>query len=93
MAKMTNRHPADRLHDVREAIKALRGEEASSKAEIIAEGKWVGAEYTATLTDQVRSVLDRDKLEKALGKAEIAKHTKVQKIEMLRLHKRSDVFG
>lgn len=93
MAKMTNRHPVDRLHDVREQIKALKEEEAALRATIIAARDFQGAEHLASLSVQTVTRMDRAALERAFGKDAVAKHCKPRKIEMLKLRKRAGVFG
>lgn len=89
MAERTksNRHPADRLAEVREEIKALKEIEDQLQAEIITSKSFKGAEYLAQLTTTNRSTLDRKKLEAVFGKVAVASCSSNSTTTTLRLRK------
>lgn len=87
MDRTTNRHPVDRLADVREQIKVLDEEADSLKAAILASGQLKGAEYLAQVSEAKRATLDRDKLEAAFGKVAVAACTKESVSTVLRLRR------
>lgn len=86
-----NRHPVDRLFDLREQIKALQEEADGLRTDIMRTADYVGAEYMAVpkTTDQRR--LDRDALELEFGKARIDALCKVTTVTTLNLFKKADV--
>jgi len=86
-----NRHPVDRLFDLREQIKGLQEEADGLRTDIMRTGDYVGVDYMAVpkTTDQRR--LDRDALELEFGKARIDALCKVITITTLNLFKKADV--
>jgi len=88
--KSENRHPVDRLFDIRETIKALETEEKMLKEQIIASGDTVGDEYLAQLKDSVRKTLDRKALEAHYGSEIIAGFCKESSVRTLSLFKKAD---
>jgi hypothetical protein len=64
---MTNRKPADRLHDVRETIRALREEEAELRAGMISgELELEGDEFTVTIETKVNERIDLKAMRKSV---------------------------
>ena len=89
VAKSQNRHPVDRLADVRDRIKALEAEERVLRAEIIESGDTNGDDNVAMLKRSVRNLLDRPMLEARFGRAEVAKCTKESPATTLMLFKKA----
>lgn len=91
MAEMTksNRHPVDRLAEVRQEIKALKEIEDALRAEIISSKSFAGSEHIAQLNVSNRSVLDRKKLEATFGKVAVSACTTNSTTTTLRVLKRA----
>lgn len=89
MRHTTNRHPVDRLAEVREQIRALEKEGDELKDRITLSKDFVGAEYLAQAAESTRTTLDRAKLEATFGKTAVAACSKVSTCSMLRLRKRA----
>ena len=86
---MKNRHPIDRLAEVREEIAALKTEETELRELILGRHLVEGDEHVASLTEQIRKTLDRKSLERAFGKAAVAKHENASGFTVIRLIKKS----
>jgi hypothetical protein len=54
--KASNRHPVDKLFDLREQIKALQADEKILRDEIMSTGDTVGADYIAIAKSQARPI-------------------------------------
>lgn len=92
--KSQNRHPVDRLFDVREQIKALENEERALKADIMDSGDTNGDEHVAMIKHSSRNLLDRPLLEARFGRAEVAQCTKESPVTTLTLYRKAhDVLG
>jgi hypothetical protein len=88
-AKSQNRHPVDRLADVRDRIKALEAEERALRAEILESGDTNGDDNVAMIKHNTRNLLDRPMLEARFGRAEVAQCTKESVATTLTLYKKS----
>ena len=87
--KTQNRHPVDRLAEVREQIKALQADEQFLKDQIKESGDTVGDEYIAAFKEVSRSTLDRGLLEVRYGKEAIAECCKSSAYTTLNIFKKS----
>jgi len=87
--KAKNRHPVDRLNDVREQIKILQAEEKNLRDDILASGDTNGDENVAMVKHSTRNLLDRPMLEARFGREEVAKCTKESPVTTLTLYKKS----
>ena len=88
--KSQNRHPVDRLFDVREQIKALENEERALRADIMDAGNYNGDEYVAMVKNSTRKLLDRPALESRFGRDAIAECCKESPVTTLSLFKKAD---
>jgi hypothetical protein len=86
-----NRHPVDRLFDLREQIKALQEEADGLRTDIMRTADYVGAEYMAVPKTSEQKRLDRPALELEFGKARIDALCKVTTVTTLNLFKKADV--
>lgn len=86
-----NRHPVDRLFDLREQIKNLQEEADGLRADIMRTQDYVGAEYMAVPKTTEQRRLDRPALELEFGKARIDALCKVIEVTTLNLFKKADV--
>jgi hypothetical protein len=67
---LTNRHPADRLHDLRDEIRRLQAEVDQLRAELMAAGADLrGDEWIATVCTRAHRRIDMDAALAALGEA------------------------
>lgn len=67
--KATNRHPADELADVRASIAKLQDREKELREILIADpAKRDGDEFTVRVSTATQSSVDREAIEKAMGK-------------------------
>lgn len=91
MAEMTgmNRHPVDRLAEVRDRIKTLEQEADALRDRIIREQDFIGADYLATASETTRQTLDKAKLVATFGEIAVAACTKPSVAVMLRLRRRA----
>jgi hypothetical protein len=85
----TNRHAADRLHDVRAEIKALE-EEADALRGYLQQNPddLVGVEYQAAIGAYRRRYIDFEGLEREIGKAVLQRFTSFKLIAVVRLRER-----
>ena len=90
--KSSNRHPVDRLSDVREQIKLLEAEEKSLRQTIIDTGDTVGLEFVAMIKSNEQKRLDRPTLEARFGKAAVDECTKPVSFQTLNLFRKAEVF-
>jgi len=89
LAKSQNRHPVDRLAEVRDLIKSLEAEERALKADILESGDTNGDENVAMIKHSTRNLLDRPMLEARFGRAEVAQCTKESAVTTLSLFKKA----
>src|SRR5262245_24289122 len=87
--KSENRHPVDRLFDIRESIKALEAEEKFLRDQIIRTRDVVGDENIAQIKDTTRKTLDRAALEACYGAETIAGFCKTSSYVTLSLFKKA----
>lgn len=91
--KARNRHPVDRLFDIREQLKALEAEEKALRADILASGDTEGDDHVAMVKESVRKLLDRPALEARFGRDAVAECCKDSPVTTLSLFKKAvDVF-
>ncbi|WP_018184692.1 hypothetical protein [Kaistia granuli] len=82
---LANRHPVDRLADLRVAIKALKAEEDEIRKSLLAEGADLsGSEHYARITLTEQSKLDRKVLEERYGAKEVAECSKPVQVVTIR---------
>jgi len=91
--KSHNRHPVDRLSDLREQIKRLQEDEKDLRAAIIASGDFVGSEFIAILKESKQNRLDREKLNVKFGKAAVDTCCKEVEVTTLNLFHKVAVAG
>lgn len=91
--KPSNRHPVDRLFDLRETIKNLQAEADMLKSDIMRTGDYVGSEFMAVPKSATQQRLDRDKLNMAFGKAAVDACTKPVEVVTLNIFKKADVHA
>lgn len=89
--KSQNRHPVDRLFDIREQIKLLESEEKALRSDIIESGNTNGDEHVAMVKNSVRKLLDRPELERRFGRDEVAACCKESAVTTLSLFKKADI--
>jgi hypothetical protein len=66
-----NEHPVDRLADLRMEVRALEAQIDELRAHIIETGDVRGDRYLASLQNQKRNALSREKLDRKFGKAAV----------------------
>lgn len=86
-----NRHPVDRLNDLREQIKSLQAEADTLKSDIMRTGDYVGADYMAVPKTTEQRRLDRPTLEMKFGKAKVDACCKTISVTTLNLFKKAEV--
>jgi hypothetical protein len=92
--KSQNRHPVDRLADIREQMKLLESEEKILKEKIIQSGDTIGDDNVAQLKEASRKTLDRTALEAHYGIETIAKFLKTSNFVTVSLFKKHvDIFS
>jgi hypothetical protein len=91
--KASNRHPVDKLFDLREQIKALQAEEKLLRDEIMSTGDTVGADYIAIAKSQTQKRLDRDLLNVTFGKPAVDACCKEIEVTTLNLFRKADIGG
>jgi len=89
VSKSQNRHPVDRLADVREQLKALESEERILRDTILRTGDTNGDDNVAMVKESVRNMLDRKALEFKFGVASVAACTKESPVTTLTLFKKT----
>lgn len=84
-----NRHPVDRLADIRDRIRGLEAEEAAIRDELL-DGKHsrVGEQWVATVKEQCRETLDATLIREHFGLKGILPFIKRKTVRMVRLTKR-----
>ena len=82
---LANRHPVDRLADLRATMKALKTEEDEIRKSLLADGADLsGSENYARITLTEQSKLDRKALEERFGKKAVAECSKPVQIVAVR---------
>lgn len=82
---LTNRHPVDRLADLRATMKTLKAEEEDIRKTLLADGADLsGQEHYARITLTEQSKLDRKALEERFGKKAVAECSKPVQILAVR---------
>ncbi len=86
MTDATNRHPADRLADVRAEIKRLEAEEGSLRAYLLSHpDDCTGDENVAVVFPSSRKKIDTKALAKELGEAVLRPFTQTISYEIVKL--------
>jgi hypothetical protein len=92
MTAMTNRHPSDRLSEVRAQIATLKAEEAALRT-------WLrdhpddrdGFEFSAAISTRTHQRIDPEKLRRYVGAEVIARCTTTSEVTYVRLRERERV--
>ena len=85
-----NRHPADRLADVRQEIKQLEGEEQQLRAYLLEHPHdRTGLEHIASVGEQRRSRVDLKALADEVGHSIVQRFTHYTHCRLVRLRERS----
>lgn len=84
----TNRHPVDRLADVRHKIRELQNEEAELKAAIVSTDDFVGDNWCATLTVTEKEKLDAKGVIKKFGTDRLKDFLSTSRVSYLKLKER-----
>lgn len=81
----TNRHVVDRFTETRQEVNRLERELAKLRAEILQKPptELIGDEYMAVVGEQTRRTVDRDKLEREMGRAFVEKYLKVSTLAVI----------
>jgi hypothetical protein len=86
-----NRHPADRLHEVREEIKALETERDTLRSYLMEHPQdLAGDEYQASVALYQRRFVDWAGLERAIGRDVLQQFTRLTPITVVRLRERRE---
>lgn len=86
-----NRHPADRLADVRQELKRLEGEEQELRAYLLEHPHdRIGMEHIATIGEQRRSRVDLKALADEVGHSLMQRFTHFTQCRTVRLRERSE---
>src|SRR5262245_62355480 len=86
-----NRHPADRLADVRQEIKCLEQEEQELRAYLLGHPHdRTGVEHIATIGEQRRSRVDIKALADEIGHSLMQRFTHFTSCQMVRLRERTE---
>jgi len=86
---MSNRHPIDRLADLRSEIKRLEAEEAELRKEILnGEHGLIGDQWIASVKVSDRESLDTALVRKHLGPEGVKPFLKVSTVQLLKLTER-----
>jgi len=89
----SNRHPADRLADVRSELRRLEAEEEQLRAYLLEHPQdRIGAEHVATIGEQQRKRVDLKALADEVGASILARFTSFKSAMIVRLRER-DVEG
>jgi hypothetical protein len=89
MAALSNRHPADRLADVRAELRRLETEEDVLRAELMAAGADMqGEEFEALVRDRTQDRIDVKAAVRALGRDVLRPFLKRSSWRELRLRRR-----
>jgi hypothetical protein len=87
---MTNRHPADRLHDVREAIQELEAEEGRLRTYLLRHPEdRIGDEHEARIGTRQSKRVDMDTLTAEVGIVTVERHTRHRPVTCVRIVARS----
>jgi nitrogenase molybdenum-iron protein alpha/beta subunit len=85
-----NRHPADRLADVRSEIRQLEAEEEQLRAHLLEHPQdRTGQEYTAIVGSQSRRRMDLKALADEIGASVLARFTSFRSMVVVRLRELS----
>jgi hypothetical protein len=85
----TNRHPADRLSDVRAQIKELEQEESRLRSYLLHHpDDLVGSEHVALVSSRSYKRIDTESLRREVGDAVIRRHTTTTPVTFVRLKQR-----
>lgn len=85
----TNRHPVDRLADVREAIRMLKDEEDALRQTIFAGAcGLVGDQHEASVTESTTERLDAVALRKAWGDDKLRPYLKPSTVRTVKVRER-----
>jgi len=86
----TNRHPADRLAEVRIEIRRLEGEEQELRGYLLEHpDDLVGEELIASIGSQDRRHVDLKALADEVGRSVLTRFTRIQRTTCVRLRERS----
>ena len=87
---MQNRHPADRLAEVRSEIRQLEAEEEQLRAYLLEHPQdRTGLEYTAIIGSQARKRVDLKALADEIGASVLARFTSLRSMMVVRLRELS----
>lgn len=89
--KSSNRHPVDRLYEVREQIRALEADERALRQSIMESGDYVGADILCVPKTSSQNRLDRPTLEAKFGRDAVAECTKTVSVTTLNLFRKADI--
>ena len=85
----TNRHAADRLHDLRAEIRTLEAEADALRSYLQRHPEdLVGVEYCASIGSYRRRYIDLEGLEHEIGKPTLQRFTNLKLIPVVRLRSR-----
>lgn len=85
----SNRHPVDRLGEVREEIARLKMEEAALREEILLEMCGTnGSEWEATVETKERRTLDQDGIRRHFGMKELAPFVRIAVYDQVTVRKK-----
>ena len=88
---MQNRHPVDRLNDVRSEIKRLEQEKARLRSYLLEHPQdRMGEEHIAIVGSQSRKRIDLKALADEIGASILARFTNYRAATIVRLHRRDE---
>ena len=87
----SNRHPTDRLADVRQEIKRLEQEEQKLRVYLLEHPHdRIGVEHIASIAEQRRGCVDLKALADEVGHSIVQRFTQYTNCRMVRLRERND---
>ena len=86
---VTNRHPVDRLADVREAIRMLKDEEEALRNTILETGCLVGDQYEASVVESATERVDTTALRKAWGDDKLRPYLRSSTVRTVKVRERA----